>query len=297
MNSKCEKNFPVCADDIDVTVKNFTATTKEDCNKKKKPGYDNDKDDCMKSKNFAKDDCMKDKKPEYDKCKEKECIKAKVLAKVAEVEVTQPLTDTIFIPEGFFSIKKIARRVVLTQCYVVPDEMKVKYYDYYDKDKCNAHLFVEGFILKNIQYATPSCGQEEAEDDCLVMRNDYKDITAKINFNFSVPIKLENAELVGEVDDDEFAILKDCMKPCDKGTISESDCERLHSQSVRLQEPFTCELEKYDISEAVINKTKHECTDENLFDTIVEKLAIKLNIDIFQLQVKKLEMCEEKKHY
>lgn len=117
------------------------------------------------------------------------------------------------------------------------------------------------------------------------MRNDYRDLTAKINFNFSVPITLTNANIVTPVTETERALLKDCMKPCDKGTMSESDCERLFSQAVVLQEPFSCELDRYTINEAVISKTNCSLTNEDLFDTVVEKLNLNLVISIFNLDL------------
>lgn len=271
-NCDCEKNFPVCSDNIDVDVTNFPPSTDEKCKKS------------------YKDDDYDDKKYDY-------YVKAKVLRKVADTKITQPITDSIFIPEGFFSIKRISRRVVLTQCFVVPEKKDRDDYDSkYDRDDCNAHLFVEGFILKNVEYATPSAGQDPVDpcEDCLAMRNNYRDLTAKVKFNFSVPIRLDDADLADNVKNKETAILKDCMKPCDKGSMSESDCERIHYQSVELQEPFTCELDKYQISEAVINKSSCSSTDPDLFDTVVEKLTLKLNISIFQLQTKKIEIHHDK---
>lgn len=259
--SSCEKNFPVCANDIDVTVTNFNASIK-------------DRGDCGSTGGD----------PE-------KYIKAKILAKVADVKLIQPLTDTITIPEGFYAIKNISRRVVLTQCYVVPNEIKYRSYagGRYGYD---AHLFVEGYILKNVEYATPSSQQPPVNpcEGCVAMRNDYKDLTAKIKFSLSVPIELMDADYPVDIDKDEAAILKDCMKPCDKGTMSESDCERLYAQEVRLQEPFKCELDKYKISEAVITQTNCSLTNPELCDTIIEKLTLSLSIDIFQLQVKKLDL-------
>ncbi|MDM0447301.1 hypothetical protein QTH04_09520 [Clostridium perfringens] len=234
MSSCCERRFPVCADDIDVTVNNFntTSTSIEVTNN------------------------------------------AKVLFNVANIEINHPLTDSIVIPEGFYSIKGISRRLVLTQCYIVPIS------------ETSGQLFVEGYILKNVQYATPSADQNPADpcEDCVVMRNDYRDLTAKINFNFSVPIEDLNASIAAPVTETERAILKDCMKPCDSGTMSESDCERLFSQEVVLQEPFSCELNSYNINEAVISKTNCSLTNEELFDTVVEKLNLNLVISIFQLR-------------
>ncbi|HHD2717817.1 TPA: hypothetical protein ACOTHS_001406 [Clostridium perfringens] len=238
MSSCCERRFPVCADDIDVNVDNFNTTAL--------PLTPNP------------------------------TTNAKVLVRVATVNINHALTDSIVIPEGFYSIKGISRRLVLTQCYIVPTAVEAP---------DNAQLFVEGYILKNVQYATPSADQNPADpcEDCIVMRNDYRDLTAKINFNFSVPIDLD-ANIVTPVTETERAILKDCMKPCDKGTMSESDCERLFSQEVVLQEPFSCELDRYTINEAVISKTNCSLTNEDLFDTVVEKLNLNLVISIFQLR-------------
>ncbi len=245
MSSCCERRFPVCADDIDVNVDNFDTIA----------------DTITPTPN----------------------TNAKVLVRLATVNINHALTDSIVIPEGFYSIKGISRRLVLTQCYIVPTAAPD-----------NAQLFVEGYILKNVQYATPSADQAPVDpcEDCLVMRNDYRDLTAKINFNFSVPIDLMRANIVTPVTETERAILKDCMKPCDKGTMSESDCERLFSQEVVLQEPFSCELDRYTINEAVINKTSCSLTNEDLFDTVVEKLNLNLVISIFQLRpVKITNIC------
>ncbi|EDT79197.1 hypothetical protein [Clostridium perfringens] len=247
MSSCCERRFPVCADDIDVNVDNFNTTAL--------PLTPNP------------------------------TTNAKVLVRVATVNINHALTDSIVIPEGFYSIKGISRRLVLTQCYIVPTAVEAP---------DNAQLFVEGYILKNVQYATPSADQNPADpcEDCIVMRNDYRDLTAKINFNFSVPIDLD-ANIVTPVTETERAILKDCMKPCDKGTMSESDCERLFSQEVVLQEPFSCELDRYTINEAVISKTNCSLTNEDLFDTVVEKLNLNLVISIFQLRPVTVEVPDD----
>ncbi|MDK0810974.1 hypothetical protein P5E54_09455 [Clostridium perfringens] len=247
MSSCCERRFPVCADDIDVNVDNFNTTAL--------PLTPNP------------------------------TTNAKVLVRVATVNINHALTYSIVIPEGFYSIKGISRRLVLTQCYIVPTAVEAP---------DNAQLFVEGYILKNVQYATPSADQNPADpcEDCVVMRNDYRDLTAKINFNFSVPIDLD-ANIVTPVTETERAILKDCMKPCDKGTMSESDCERLFSQEVVLQEPFSCELDRYTINEAVISKTNCSLTNEDLFDTVVEKLNLNLVISIFQLRPVTVEVPDD----
>lgn len=238
MSSCCEKNFPVCSNDIEVNVDNFTTTLGTN------------------PTNVGN---------------------AKALVRVSSVNINHPLTNSITIPEGFYSIKGISRRLVLTQCYVVPISAT---------PKNTGQLFVEGYILKNVQYATPISEEDSKEpcEECIVMRNDYKDLTAKVNFSFSVPLTLTNANIVAPTTDTERAILKNCMGPCDNGTMSESDCERLFSETVVLQEPFSCELDRYTINEAVISKTNCSLTNKDLFDTVVEKLNLNLVISVFQLR-------------
>ena len=133
MSSCCERRFPVCADDIDVNVDNFDTT--------------------LGTAPVTVGN-------------------AKALVRVAAVNINHPLTDSIVIPEGFYSIKGISRRLVLTQCYIVPISAT---------PVTSGQLFVEGYILKNVQYATPSADQNAADpcEDCVVMRNDYIDLTIR----------------------------------------------------------------------------------------------------------------------
>ncbi|MDQ0148261.1 hypothetical protein ACFO6R_03075 [Eubacterium multiforme] len=210
-------------------------------------------------------------------------FQAKVPVLVATAIVNQPIRDSICIPERFYSIKAVSRRPILTQCYVVVNTPVTT--------PITGTLYVEGYILKNVQYATPIVTTptptppccEEAEE-CLAFRNDYNDLTAKIKFDFAVPVTLSRVILATPATVDQRAIFKDCHKQCDSGTISESDCEKIYSQNVQLQEPFTCELNSYSINEAFISKVTCDEDDTNLFDTIVEKLNLNLNISIFQLQ-------------
>lgn len=204
---------------------------------------------------------------------------------VANAVVNQPIRDSICIPERFYSIKAVSRRPILTQCYVVVNTPVAT--------PVTGTLYVEGYILKNVQYATPitttptpptPCCEEE---ECLAIRNDYNDLTAKIKFDFAVPVTLSNLVQIPPTPNtiNERSVFKDCHKQCDSGTISESDCEKLYSQTIALQEPFTCRLNNYAINEALISKTTCENDEDNtLFDTIVEKVNLTLNISIYQIQ-------------
>ena len=234
MNYNCEPKLPnnVCADNIFVKVKNFPPSTPIQATLPSTPN---------------------------------KIIKVPV--KVAIINVTEPLRDTIYIAEGFEDIKHIKRRVTLTQCHVT--------------DK---FLYIEGYISKNVGYAVP-CGNEEYKSDshCKVIKNDYKDLTAKLNFHMTVPVVLTGDIKPSDATVENGSYFVDCMKPCDSGVIGELPCEKYYKQTVVLNEGFKCELEEYSISESVILK-KESCETEWQYDTIVEKLELSLSIAILQNQ-------------
>lgn len=232
--SQCEPNFPknVCADDIFVKVKNFPPVT---CEQPPSPITPNKM--------------------------------IKIPVKVAVVEVTEPLTDAIFISGGFEDVKHIQRKVTITQCHVT-----------------DRFLFVEGYILKNVGYAVP-CGNDtmDCNNHCKVIKNEYKDLTAKLDFHFTIPVTIAGCRNTFNEPVGEGSFFVDCMKPCDEGTSGELHCEKFYKQHVYLNEGFKCELESYSISESVFLK-KESCESDWRYDTILEKLELTLNMAILQSQ-------------
>lgn len=234
MSYNCEPGLPqdVCANDIFVKVKNFPPSNSNQAPIPKGP----------------------------DKL-------IKIPVKVAIVDVTEPLKDSIYICEGFENVKHIKRSVTLTQCHVTEN-----------------FLYVEGYILKNVGYAVP-CGNEENDcnSHCKVIKNEYKDLTAKLDFHFTIPVKLEGVCNIFNPPIDEGSFFVDCMEPCDKGSSGELHCEKFYKQTVFLNEPFKFELEEYSITESVILKKESHETHWN-YDTILEKLELSLKIAILQNQ-------------
>lgn len=191
----------------------------------------------------------------------------KVPVKVALIDVTEPIMDSIFISGGFEDVKNIQRKLTLTQCHIT--------------DK---FLFVEGYILKNIGYAVPIENEmHDCDKHCRVVKNHYKDLTAKLDFHFTIPVDIQGCsnKLNPPVDNGSYFV--DCMKPCDQGSSGELHCEKYYRQHVHLNEGFKCELESYTISESVFLK-KESCETDWRYDTILEKLELTLCMAVLQTQ-------------
>lgn len=201
-------------------------------------------------------------------CGPSEIGQIRVPVKVAIVDVTKCLMDSVFINEGFEDIKHIHRRVFLTQCHVT-----------------NKFLFVEGYVEKNIGYATPIANPspEDCHDECRVIKNTYNDCTVKVDFSFCIPVCLHHDDMDASSPLKERAYHVDCTKPCDEGGLGEVGCERGYSKRVFLNEPIKGVLEEYEFNESVfLKKTCHDTAWR--YDTVVEKLELTLVIALLQVQ-------------
>lgn len=203
---------------------------------------------------------------------------AKVLVRVGNITITQPIRDEIHIEEGFYDIKKIQRRVVLDQVFVSNTTIDTA------TGTIQGYLFGEGYMLKNIAYATPLEGTgPDCSSDCLAMRNSYNDLTAKVAFDFSNPITITGAQVNASPNMIETSYLNNCIDVCDKGSVSQADCQRYFTQTVTINEPYQYELDSYSINETVLMKNKYNEENE-LYDTVTEKLVLVLNISVYQYQ-------------
>ena len=201
-------------------------------------------------------------------CGPSEIGQVRVPVKVAIIDVTKCLMDSVFIKEGFEDIKHIHRRVFLTQCHVT-----------------NKFLFVEGYVEKNIGYATPiaTASSDACPEPCKVIKNTYNDCTVKVDFSFSIPVCLHGNNKGHSGDLKESAYHVDCTKPCDEGGLGELSCERGYSKKVFLNEPVKGVLESYEFDESVF--LKRTCKETHWrYDTIVEKLELTLVIALLQVQ-------------
>lgn len=180
------------------------------------------------------------------------------------VSLTGIIIDDVKIPEGFKEIKSIDRKVRLTQCKLINDQ-----------------LFVEGVIIKNVTYVLPEYGQEH----CQASRNMWKDIDVEVPFSLNMRVEglpsyglMYSYKLKGNY---KCNTMKD--KCCDRGTIEVSPCESIEDQFVYLNDVPYCDLEAFRISEVDINREGchggHGSKD--LYHTLTEKIILDLIISIY----------------
>jgi len=142
-------------------------------------------------------------------------IKKRVFAKIpvvlAEIDVQIDVLSTITLPEEALEIKQITKKLKLTQCRLIHDFKrkhfkdkdweKDKDWDKDDKDKdwekdkfkFKSKLYLEGFVRKNIEFATVDCRNEFGV--CGDIRHctvdtPFRCVTAIERFNGSPPLPI-----------------------------------------------------------------------------------------------------------
>lgn len=198
---------------------------------------------------------------------------------LAEVNVTIPVEATITLDREVSEIKRIRKNVFLSQSRIIP----------FSEDKCgeNAILFVEGFIKKNIEYATKTYRSDGTQNNCGYIRY----CTVEVPFNFTTrinfirePIFIENSIPC------EIEFFKEKVKECDECTdsiIGNSLCEKCSVFTEIFNEKPFAELVKADIIEIDININETlNCTaqTEQIFTKVTEKVVLNLTIRILQKQ-------------
>ncbi|MBU3102504.1 hypothetical protein [Clostridium gasigenes] len=191
-------------------------------------------------------------------------LKAKLPVRVGFAHVGEVIIDNVTFPnnERFSEIKKIQRKVVVTQAKIVCKQ-----------------LVVEGFIQKNIMYTTPITPGTTV--CCPVVRNEVRDIEVIVPFCFSTPLHHLDLGHLHEKEESEKVFLENTMgdNVCDKGIMGDADCAKVHNQFTPLNKPAFAELEGYSICELALNR--HGCPD-GLFDTFTEKFVLKLCFSIYK---------------
>lgn len=191
------------------------------------------------------------------------CPEAKLPVRIGYAHVSGVIIDTVSFPdnERFSEIKKIQRKVIITQAKIVCKQ-----------------LIVEGFVKKNIMYTTP-CSEDST--CCPVSRNDLRDIEVKVPFCFTTPLHGIHLGHLYDNEKSEKVFLENTMEDnvCDIGIMGEADCAKVHHQFTPLNKPPFAELEAYSICELALNR---EFCRDGLFGTFTEKFVLKLSFSIYK---------------
>ncbi|KZL91205.1 CsxC family protein [Clostridium magnum] len=218
--------------------------------------------------------------PVVPKTIDKGLFVTKIPIVLAEANVSIPIMAELKLEDNAIEIKRIKKNVYVTQCHLLPT------------DPCDTTgtLFIEGFIRKNIEYATEECSNDE------VICGRIKHCTFKVPFKCTTtvcffrkpvlrgPIFLQNPPTT------EAEIFQDTLKSCDvcrEPVIGKDPCQQNFKTTEFFNEPIFCELVKAIFNEADIhNCPQTSCTDptEQSFRKITEKVLLTLKIKVLQKQ-------------
>ncbi|MHB8156562.1 MAG: CsxC family protein [Desulfocucumaceae bacterium] len=228
--------------------------------------------------------------------------KHKVIAKIpvvlAELNVQVDVHSTITLPEEALEIKRIKKRLKLTQCHLVntfphrhkewdwdKEKEKEKEKDHHRKFK----LFLEGFVRKNIEFATLNCKNKSG------VCGDIRHCTVDVPFSCVAQIGEFNGSPPSPIifnDTKEFEFFKSASLPSgfpEKDNLLSGDFSEFNQCSFEFfnELPF-CELVSSNICEhdEFINPQKvHDAPfEERTFREISEKMVIEITLKVLQKQ-------------
>ena len=202
---------------------------------------------------------------------------------LAEVNVTIPVEATITLDKEVLEIKRIRKNVFLTQSRIIPFSQ--------DDRPGTAILFIEGFIRKNIEYATQTCYTPRTPNVC----GDIRHCTVEVPFHFTTRITfIRQPIFIENTTPSELEFFTDKRKSCDvcaDPVIGRNTCDQSFFFTEFFNEkPFT-ELVKADIIEIDINtNSTSNCTTptEQVFTKVTEKLVLNLTLKVLQKQQVKI---------
>jgi len=189
----------------------------------------------------------------------------KIPVVLAEINITIPVEATITLDQPAMEIKRIKKNVFLTQSRIIP------FFQECAPD--TGILFIEGFIRKNIEYATKTCSIIESPNVC----GDIRCCTVEVPFNFTTRINFIR-ELQG-------------CNACSDPVIGHNPCgQSFFSTEFFNEKPFT-ELVRADIAEVDIHiNPTISCIvpAEQIFTGFTEKIVVNLTLKVLQEQQVKI---------
>lgn len=198
---------------------------------------------------------------------------------LAEVNVTIPVEATIKLDKEVIEIKRIRKNVFLTQSRIIPFSQ--------DDEFGTGILFIEGFIRKNIEYATKTCSSPRGQGICGYIRH----CTVEVPFSFSTRVTFIRQPIFStNFGPAELEFFTDKRKGCDECAdpiIGRNTCDQsFFNREVFNEKPFT-ELVRADIAEVDIHTRPYSNCDaptEQYFTDLTEKVVVNLTLKVLQKQ-------------
>ncbi|PRR78881.1 hypothetical protein CLLI_12200 [Clostridium liquoris] len=201
----------------------------------------------------------------------------KIPVVLAESNITIPVHATITLDQPAIEIKRIRKNVFLTEARLVPFSQ--------DNRPGTGIVFIEGFVRKNIEFATQTC--QNGVNIC----GDIRQCTVQVPFSVTTRVRFFRQPVFTEnTTPSEMEFFTDKLKSCDicaDNVIGRNPCDQSFFVTEFFNEKPFVELVKADIAELDIHKnptsTCHNPTEQT-FTQITEKLAINLTFKVLQNQ-------------
>ncbi len=208
-------------------------------------------------------------------CRQDVDITIKVPVVLAEPTLQIDVDTIIHLPERAIEIKRVEKRLKLTQCLVLQDTNK---------------LFVKGYVRKNIEFATAKPPFTPKQ-----IHGEIKDTVVDIAFSTIVPIVFDLAPLAplnfNAVQNFEFLRsqalpakfpAKDMLESGDLSEINQINTEFFNE--LPFCELVSSRIVEYD--EYLNRESLGDCApfEEMTFDMIEEKMVIFITLKILQVQ-------------
>jgi hypothetical protein len=207
----------------------------------------------------------------------------KIPVVLAEINITIPVESTITLDQPAMEIKRIKKNVFLTQSRIIPFFQECR--------PDTGILFIEGFIRKNIEYATKTCSIIGTPNVC----GDIRYCTVEVPFNFTTRINfIREPIFVGNTTPSELEFFTDKLQGCDACSdpiIGRNPCDQsFFSTEFFNEKPFT-ELVRADIAEVdIYTNPTLSCIvpTEQIFTQLTEKVVVNLTLKVLQEQQVKI---------
>lgn len=210
-------------------------------------------------------------------------LTVKIPVVLSEVSVQVNVDSIITLPEPALEIKKIKKRLKITQCLLVQDPA--------DLTPTSSTLFLKGFVRKNIDYATHACSTNEG------VCGDIRHCTIDVPFTCTTTIPFSGALPVVPTENtrSEFEYFRRQKLPrgagfAEKDELLSGDFSEFNqvSEEFFTELPF-CELIQARIVEydEFLNRTPHHVTipiEAKEFTQIEEKMIISVIFKVLQNQ-------------
>ena len=203
---------------------------------------------------------------------------------LAETNITIPVEATIKLDRNVKEIKRIKKNVFLTQSRLMPNFPSTT-------PPTTAILFIEGFIRKNIEYATQDCPTATAiaSNYC----GDIRHCTVETPFCFTTVIDVLRATPIFTPNTTplELEFFTDRIQGCDicaDPVLGRNPCDQSFQFTEFFNEKPYVELVSAVVTEVDIHKniTSQPCETptEQTFICLTEKIVVNLTLKVLQNQ-------------